>query len=82
MYIPRTTLYVIGLYILCTPVYVIGLQHWCFVDLRDDVDIDQLLEEEYALKLEEEELLAIGMSCGFIFIILRTYGHCYVIPAS
>ncbi|CAG5120617.1 unnamed protein product, partial [Candidula unifasciata] len=29
-------------------------------DLPDDVDIDQLLEEEYALKMEEEELLAIA----------------------
>uniref|UniRef100_A0A0B7AGD4 Uncharacterized protein n=1 Tax=Arion vulgaris TaxID=1028688 RepID=A0A0B7AGD4_9EUPU len=29
-------------------------------DLPDNVDIDQMLEEEYALKLEEEELLAIG----------------------
>lgn len=29
-------------------------------ELPDDVDIDQLLEEEYALKLEEEELLAIA----------------------
>ncbi|XP_055882821.1 ralA-binding protein 1-like [Biomphalaria glabrata] len=29
-------------------------------DIPDDVDIEQLLDEEYALKLEEEELLAIA----------------------